>query len=1127
MSLVLHTVLLGYIIRNEMSQIQQPVHNQEKELSAYNNKAAYALQLVDDIVLKKYLTRLENGKLLPLPEDLRPQKGSVRLFKINKMVYEKNEYATDKFISMVGAMTYTNNTIFLILDGHKDHTDFYLGIKADDSDNRRTPHSIADTFVRAISGQFPGAELSCAYESDTALKSDQERLFERIKGANAISLCVGLPAYKNEKSDYTNANYIQGIEKLALAMQGKEYTAVILATCVDNAEVHNLRQGYENIYSDLSTMATQQVAYSSNESLANTLTRTKGYSEVAGHTRSVSESKTNSSTVSFSEGESGLNNAGKCGRLITSISTPLTQVGSILLATGAGAHAGAIMLATGALLGVVSNAVGMNEKQLSKNHSESKTEGTTIQTSESESYSHTDQYSDAEGQTSTIGSSKNITLTIENKHIKETLKLIDKQLERIEKSEGLGLWSSGAYFISYAGDNAGAEIGASIFRSIMQGEQSGVEVSAINSWISSNDSDSDSELPENEKQNNIKLLGDYIQAFVHPMFRYEDSDIIISASSLISSKELAMMIGLPRKSVPGLPVTEHISLAKEVVRFSKSSCNNVFNFGHVFDQGIERKQVVNLDANSLTKHVFVSGSTGSGKSETVYALLCNVRKNLPDVKFLIIEPAKGEYKNVFGNPKKVKVYGSNPLKHELLKINPFKFPSQEIHVLEHIDRLVEIFNVCWPMYAAMPAVLKDAMLCAYEKCGWDLSRSTNTIANNLFPTFADLQNQLIDVINNSGYSEEVKSNYIGSLVTRVKSLTNGINGEIFSGQELGDHTLFDENVIVDLSRVGSQETKALIMGILVMRLNEHRSACAQEANSSLKHITVLEEAHHILKKCSQEQSMEGSNVAGKAVEMLSNSIAEMRTFGEGFIIVDQSPNAVDISAIRNTNTKIIMRLPEENDRRVAGKAAAMKDDQIDEIAILPTGVAVVYQNDWEAPVLCKIDMYDGDRHRYPSYAGSPGCNNQASLVSVLDFLLAGRIKNKPHGFELEKLSEQISSANISTESKIQLYFAIKEFRTQQYCSLWEDRYFPRLASIVTTLLSAKEDVVRYAKTEPDFAGLTSALFKLIEIRVPSIPICYKKTIAQCLMRDYSLSGGIREQIYAEWLSTVSVNKIVN
>ena len=175
----------------------------------------------------------------------------------------------------------------------------------------------------------------------------------------------------------------------------------------------------------------------------------------------------------------------------------------------------------------------------------------------------------------------------------------------------------------------------------------------------------------------------------------------------------------------------------------------------------------------MTQHIFVTGSTGCGKSETVYKLIHEAKR--AGAKFLIIEPAKGEYKDVFGN---VNILGTNPMLTPLFRINPFRFP-EGIHVLEHIDRLTEIFNVCWPMYAAMPAVLKKAILKSYENCGWDLYHSTNRYSDNndLFPSFDDLLVELEKAINSSAYSEEVKGNYIGSLVTRVESLTNGINGK--------------------------------------------------------------------------------------------------------------------------------------------------------------------------------------------------------------------------------------------------------------------------------------------------------------------------------------------------------------
>lgn len=133
---------------------------------------------------------------------------------------------------------------------------------------------------------------------------------------------------------------------------------------------------------------------------------------------------------------------------------------------------------------------------------------------------------------------------------------------------------------------------------------------------------------------------------------------------------------------------------------------------------------------------------------------------------------------------------------------------------------------------------------------------------------------------------------------------------------------------------------------------------AHSMNSGLKHLTVLEEAHNLLKRTSSAQPVEGGNLLGKSVEMISNAIAEMRTYGEGFVIVDQAPGLLDMAAIRNTNTKIIMRLPDQEDRELVGRAASLNDDQIIELAKLPCGVAAVYQNEWVQPVLCKIQYFE-------------------------------------------------------------------------------------------------------------------------------------------------------------------------
>lgn len=552
-----------------------------------------------------------------------------------------------------------------------------------------------------------------------------------------------------------------------------------------------------------------------------------------------------------------------------------------------------------------------------------------------------------------IGKNEGITQTFTNFNIKHALKLLENQMKRLDQSTALGMWDFAAYILSEDYDVANNV--AHSYLALTLGEESYMSKSAISVWKGNVE----------EEKDIAKEIAGYIRQLRHPVFAlnseltkedraYNVYPSIVTATTTLSGKELAYSLNFPQKSIAGLPVLECAEFGRNVVTFNAADDKSGLELGHIFHMNHEENNSVLLEKNSLTSHTFITGSTGSGKSNTVYRILSQARKN--GAKFLVIEPAKGEYKNVFGMRKDVSVYGTNPDISPLLRINPFSFPKG-IHVLEHLDRLVEIFNVCWPMYAAMPAVLKNAVEKSYEECGWNLTESENIYGDNLYPQFSDVARNVKSIIDSSEYDTENKGAYKGSLHTRLHSLTNGINGLIFTNDELSMEELFDENVIADLSRVGSSETKSLIMGMLVLKLQEYRMTQG-EMNAPLRHITVLEEAHNLLKRTSTEQVSETANLLGKSVEMIANAIAEMRTYGEGFIIADQSPGLLDMAAIRNTNTKIIMRLPDITDRELVGKAANLNENQIIELAKLPCGVAAVYLNEWVQPVLCKVERYD-------------------------------------------------------------------------------------------------------------------------------------------------------------------------
>lgn len=744
----------------------------------------------------------------------------------------------------------------------------------------------------------------------------------------------------------------------------------------------------------------------------------------------------------------------------------------------------------------VSDAEGTSESHsrtvgTSRSTSQGVTEGTSQSTSRTDTVGSSLQYGESESlalsaslaQTlalsDTSGNSQDVTLNIQNKKLLNILNRLDHQMERLDECESIGMWDFAAYFLGETA--AEAETAANMYRSLVSGSQSGVQLSAVNTWTA---------------PDNVKAITQYVTHFVHPEFIYTAPDafnprpVVVDATALVSTNELAIQLGLPRHSVKGLPVIEHAAFAQEVLQYDAFAGGSrdegqKLRIGQVNHLGHDTETPVTLDVQSLSMHTFVTGSTGAGKSNAVYKMLEELL--LKQVHFLVIEPAKGEYKMVFGGQSDVTVLGTNPALARMLQIDPFSFP-EGIHIYEHLDRLVELFNVCWPMYAAMPAVLKDAVEQAYEQTGWDLQRSENRYGARIFPTFQNVLEKVDAVMDESQYSAENKSDYKGSLCTRLRSLITGINSMIFTPDELSSEQLFDQNVIVDLSRIGSSETKSLIMGVLVMKLQEYRMASARNINVPLKHVTVLEEAHNLLRKTSYEQGSESANLQGKSVEMLTNAIAEMRTYGEGFIIADQAPGLLDPAVVRNTNTKVIFRLPDQGDRELVGYAANLNKEQVAELARLPRGVAAIYQNEWLQPVLCKFYRANHNEACY-HYVPAPASDARQKefRASMLGLLLQNCLPEmEKKDLDLHKLRQQVSIQNIPIAAKINYLRWIEEYDKNGTLELWNTKHLSELSTTVTVLLDCRKEVNDLLEQNTDPQTLDQQLRKLIESRVDGL-----------------------------------------
>lgn len=981
---------------------------------AYTLDRAYMLRLEQDYGVLFFDEKYNQNKDVSYS-------SNVRAVKVDKWLFDKEQEPGECFKNVLSTFADGDHTVALVVRRTPTNTEMYFVVKNEGKGRNSDSLDNVKLLNAAIHGNFPGThteiikdeeEIAKLFNNEgTILIDEQER--PRV---NSVSL------FSNTPSQYAEKYVTQGLDKLINGVvpesEEESYTVVFLAESVSQNDTREIISGYEDIASAINPFTQYQFQMGASEV------------ETSGEMSSISNgtSTTNSifKTHSVNVGANGeLNKSHTTGTVSDKRgATKLAfEAGGAIIGGAAGFFVGG---PPGVVAGAASGAklggkAGQVAATVQKVKTGSDTSGANVGATFGYGYSWgtskaiTNSTTNTEGKSHSIalGESQATTYSYKSYMVANLLERLENTMERINKSQATGLWKFSTYVLAY--DSTTSKSVANYLKGITQGKESYIEPSVVQEWSRI----------EGNGSCVFKEIKKYVSLFCHPVFMTateEQKDVMmVTATSYVGTDELSNVIAFPKKSLPGIPVVAGVSFGREPYSLNpldKDLC--IGNAYHLHEE--VKKQEIDLSISELSKHTFITGSTGSGKSNTVYWMLEKLVEK--DKKFLVIEPAKGEYKLMVGQRENVSVYGTNPLRNDckLLKINPFSFPIEEIHILEHLDRLVEIFNVCWPMYAAMPAILKDSIERAYIAAGWDLVKSENKYSNLLFPTFGDVMIQIREVLKESDYSSDNKGDYTGSLVTRIKSLTNGINGLIFTSDEIPGKELFDENVIVDLSRVGSTETKSLIMGLLILKLQEYRMQNSTP-DTPLKHVTVLEEAHNLLKRTSTEQSSEGSNLLGKSVEMLSNAIAEMRTYGEGFIIADQSPSLLDMSVIRNTNTKIIMRLPDYEDRVLVGKAAGLNDDQIEEVSRFEMGVASVSQSGWIEPVLCKISDFKKDGtllkksdNKVREYE-KEACKNEEADQYLIDLLMEKEIYRKCDRTDVEKLKSIIISSGLDATVK--------------------------------------------------------------------------------------------------------------
>lgn len=431
---------------------------------------------------------------------------------------------------------------------------------------------------------------------------------------------------------------------------------------------------------------------------------------------------------------------------------------------------------------------------------------------------------------------------------------------------------------------------------------------------------------------------------------------------LVGGDALAALARAPGRELPGVRVTSIPDFDQNVEPKAD------LRLGHVLDATGSPSTPFGVPLASINRHAFVSGSTGSGKSQTVRAILAQL--SAASVPWLAIEPAKAEYARMAAHidqPLTVIRPGDpgaapaslNPLEPSSIAVGGGRatFPLQT-----HLDLVRALFTAAFEAEEPFPQILATALTTSYESLGWNLATGRPlTGADGVaprWPTLGDLQRQALRAVDDIGYGKEVSDNVRGFVRVRVGSLRQGTPGRFFEGGhplDLGG--VLRSPTVFEIEDLGDDNDKAFFIGTVLIRLFEHLRLQQQHAPApeELRHVLVIEEAHRLLRR------VEEGSPGAHAVTMFANLLAEIRSYGQGVIVAEQIPAKIIPDVVKNSAIKILHRLPSADDREFVGATMNLSEEQSTHAISLPPGQAVAHVDGMDRPVLVAISSIESGR----------------------------------------------------------------------------------------------------------------------------------------------------------------------
>lgn len=492
--------------------------------------------------------------------------------------------------------------------------------------------------------------------------------------------------------------------------------------------------------------------------------------------------------------------------------------------------------------------------------------------------------------------------------------------------------------------------------------------------------------------------------------RNQQSDERWSEQRIVTADALAAVMRSPARELPGFRLTDPLDFD---VTPEKSGA---IVLGSVLDATGVPCSSFSLHDDSINRHVFVTGATGSGKSQTVRTLLERlVEKSVP---WLVIEPAKAEYAAMAGRVRHLGATVSvvrpgrpdvppaslNPLEPSSIVVG--SPPRREFFNLQtHLDLVRALFTAAFDAEEPFPQILAAALTRSYEGLGWNLALGraveSESSVRPRFPTLADLQRSAREAVDAVQYGKEVRDNVRGFVDVRIGSLRLGTTARFFEGGHPIDlEELLATNTVFEIEDLGDDNDKAFFIGTVLIRVVELLRLWERHGRRAqgLRHVTVIEEAHRLLRNVPEDSP------AAHAVTMFANLLAEVRAYGEGIVVAEQIPAKIISDVVKNSAVKLLHRLPAADDRAFVGSTMNLTEAQSAVVVALEPGDAAAHADGMDRPVLVHVDLgsdaaeaIDAVPPTAPvsprSIACPPRCKNTPCTMETL--VLAGELARVP------------------------------------------------------------------------------------------------------------------------------------